>query len=150
MQFRNFHSDILDRIKTKMPLVNYEGDSSDEEEDNNTQPAINLKPAVARRIHLPTPSQSSSKITIEDDDDEFEIETNTKSSSHLLANLPKPQHSSSSNMNINSTELIEGELEDIVRGNNKEYAKNVPLLPKSTKRKRDGPVKIFIPTIEHV
>ncbi|CAF3469127.1 unnamed protein product [Rotaria socialis] len=132
-----------------MPLVNYEGDSSDEEEDNNTQPTINLKPSASRRIHLPTPSQTSSKITIEDDDDEFAIETNTKSSSNLLANLPKPQDSSSSNVNINSTELIEGELEDIVRGNNKEYAKNIPSLPKPTKRRRDGPVKIFIPTIEH-
>ncbi|CAF4773196.1 unnamed protein product, partial [Rotaria magnacalcarata] len=53
-----------------MPLVNYEGDSSEEEEENNTQPTINLKPSASRRIHLPTPSQTSSKITIEDDDDE--------------------------------------------------------------------------------
>jgi hypothetical protein len=124
-----------------MPLVNYEGDSS-EGEDNEIQ-------STTRRLHLPAPSHPPSKIII-NDDDEYPVETNTQSSSTLLANLPKPHDISSSNTNINSTEFPESELEDIVRGDNKEYAKNIPQLPKPMKRKRDGPVKIFIPTIEQV
>ncbi|CAF0923155.1 unnamed protein product [Rotaria sp. Silwood1] len=131
-----------------MPLVNYEGDSS-EEEDNNIQVTTDSKSSTTRRLHLPAPSHSSSNIVVDDDDDdEYPTETNIQSSSTLLANLPKPHDSSSLNTNLDSTEFIENELEDIVRGDNKEYAKNIPQLPKSIKRKRDGPVKIFIPSIE--
>lgn len=72
-----------------MPLVNYEGDSSDE-------------------------------------DDERQVSSNPFAS-----------------------EFPEEELEDLVRGENKSYAKDIPQAPKSVKRKRDGPVKIFLPTIEH-
>ncbi|CAF0840790.1 unnamed protein product [Rotaria sordida] len=135
-----------------MSLVNYEGDSSEEEDNNNDNiqaTTTDSKSSMTRRLHLPAPSHSSSNIIIDDDDDdEYPIETNTQSSSTLLANLPKPQDSSSLNTNINPTEFIEYELEDIVRGDSKEYAKNIPQLPKPIKRKRDGPVKIFIPTIE--
>lgn len=131
-----------------MPLVNYEGGSSDDEEevDNEIQP-------TARRLHLPAPSHRlASKIidNDDDDDDEYPVETNTQSSSTLLANLPKPHDTSSSNTQLTTNEFPENELEDIVRGDNKEYAKNIPQLPKPIKRKRDGPVKIFIPTIEQV
>jgi hypothetical protein len=125
-----------------MPLVNYEGDSS-EGEDNEIQ-------STTRRLHLPAPSHPPSNKVIDDDDDEYPVATTNPSSSTLLANLPKPQESSSTNTNVNSTEFPENELEDIVRGDNKEYTKNLPQLPKPTKRKRDGPVKIFIPTIEQV
>ena len=128
-----------------MPLVNYEGNSSEEEEDQTDS-----KLTTTRRLHLPAPARPSSNIIIDDDEDDYPTEINPQSSSTLLANLPKPQDVSSSNLNINSTEFPENELEDIVRGNNKEYAKNVPQLPKPIKRKRDGPVKIFIPTIEQV
>ncbi|CAF2961160.1 unnamed protein product [Rotaria sp. Silwood2] len=130
-----------------MPLVNYEGDSS-EEEDNNIQVTTDSKSSTTRRLDLPAPSHSSSNAIIDDDDDEYTTETNTQPSSTLLANLPKPQDSSSLNTNINSTEFLENELEDIVRGDSKDYAKNIPQLPKPIKRKRDGPVKIFIPTVE--
>ncbi len=141
---------ISDRLKKhKMPLVNYEGDSS-EGEDNEIQSTTDSKSITTRRLHLPAPSHPPSNVTIDDDDDGYPAETNTQSSSTLLANLPKPQDVSSSNTNINSTEFPEHELEDIVRGDNKEYAKNIPQLPKPIKRKRDGPVKIFIPTIEQV
>jgi len=126
-----------------MPLVNYEGDSS-EGEDNEIQ-------STTRRLHLPAPSHAPSNTIIDIDDDvEYPTATITKSSSTLLSNLPKPQDISSSNTNINTTEFPESELEDIVRGDNKEYAKNIPQLPKVVKRKRDGPVKILIPTIEQV
>jgi hypothetical protein len=128
-----------------MPLVNYEGNSS-EEEDNEIQ-------STTRRLHLPAPSHRPSNVIIDDDDDnddEYPTEKNTQSSSSLLANLPKPQDISSSNTTINTTEFPESELEDIVRGDNKEYAKDIPQLPKPMKRKRDGPVKILIPTIEQV
>jgi hypothetical protein len=131
-----------------MSLVNYEGDSSEEEEDNNNEIQTNT-----RRLHLPAPSHPPSNVIIDDfdDDDDYPRETNpSSSSSTLLANLPKPQDNSSTNTNINSTEFPENELEDIVRGNDKEYTKNMPQLPKPIKRKRDGPVKIFIPTIEQV
>lgn len=131
-----------------MPLVNYEGGSSDEEiEDtkNETQPAT-------RRLHLPAPAKPSSKAAIidDDDDDDYPNETDVPSSSTLLANLPRPHDSSSTSTDINSSEFVENELEDIVRGDNKAYAKNIPQLPKPVKRKRDGPVKIFIPTVEQV
>ncbi len=132
-----------------MPLVNYEGDSSEEDEHNEIQSTIDLKSSSTRRLHLPTPSHPPSNIIIDDEDD-YPTETNIQSSSNLLANLPKPQDSSSTNTNINSSEFPENELEDIVRGDNKEYAKNVPQLPKPVKRKRDGPVKILIPTVEQV
>jgi hypothetical protein len=127
-----------------MPLVNYEGNSS-EEEDNEIQ-------STTRRLHLPAPSHRPSNVIIDDDDndDEYPAEKNTQSSSSLLANLPKPQGISSSNTTMNTTEFPENELEDIVRGDNKEYAKDIPQLPKPMKRKRDGPVKILIPTIEQV
>lgn len=138
-----------------MPLVNYEGDSSEGEEDNEIQSTIDTKSSTGtRRLHLPAPSHPPSNAIIadgyDDDDDEYSTETNTQSSSTLLANLPKPQDVSSSNKNLTTNEFPENELEDIVRGDNKEYAKNIPQLPKPIKRKRDGPVKIFIPTIEQV
>ena len=138
-----------------MPLVNYEGGSSDEEDNNNDQ--IETTTTATRRLHLPAPSHPPSNkiIDIDDDDEdnanENSIKSNIQTSSSLLANLPKPQDASSSlNIELNPTELPEDELEDIVRGDNKEYAKNIPQAPKSIKRKRDGPVKIFIPTIEQV
>ncbi|CAF0821854.1 unnamed protein product [Adineta steineri] len=129
-----------------MPLVNYEGDSSEEEqEDNEIQ-------STTRRLHLPAPSHPVSKKLIDGDDDDdkdrHSMKTNIQSSSTLLSNLRKPQNISTSSTTNDSTELPETELEDIVRGDNKEYAKNVPELPKPIKRKRDGPVKIFIPTIQ--
>jgi hypothetical protein len=127
-----------------MPLVNYEGDSS-EGEDNEIQSTTDSKSSTTRRLHLPAPSHPPSNTIIDIDDDiEYPTEINTQSSSTLLSNLPKPQDISSSNTNINTTEFPESELEDIVRGDNKEYAKNI------VKRKRDGPVKILIPTIEQV
>jgi len=132
-----------------MPLVNYEGDSS-EGEDNEIQSTTDSKSSTTRRLHLPAPSHPPSNAIMDIDDDEYPTETNTQSSSTLLSNLPKPQDISSSNTNINTTEFPESELEDIVRGDNKEYAKNIPQLPKVVKRKRDGPVKILIPTIEQV
>jgi hypothetical protein len=132
-----------------MPLVNYEGDSSEEDEHNEIQSTIDLKSSSTRRLHLPTPSHPPSNIIIDDEDD-YPTETNIQSSSNLLANLPKPQDSSSLDATNNSNEFPENELEDIVRGDRKEYAKHIPELPKPIKRKRDGPVKIFIPTIEQV
>jgi hypothetical protein len=135
-----------------MPLVNYEGDSSEEEDNNEIQSTANSKSSTTRRLHLPAPSHPSSNVIIDDNDDdnEYPAEITTQSSSSLLANLPKPQDISSSDTNMNTTEFPESELEDIVRGDNKEYAKNIPQLPKPIKRKRDGPVKIFIPTVEQV
>lgn len=132
-----------------MPLVNYEGGSSDEETEDNTN---EIQPTTTRRLHLPVPAQASSKATIEDidDDDDYPREPDSSSSSTLLAHLPKPQAGSSISTDTNSAQFVESELEDIVRGDNKEYAKNIPQLPKPVKRKRDGPVKIFIPTIDHV
>ena len=132
-----------------MPLVNYEGGSSDEETEDNTN---EIQPTT-RRLHLPVPAKPSSKAIIEDDDDDddYPRETNSSSSSStLLSHLPKPQGGSSRSTDINSEQFAENELEDIVRGDNKEYAKNIPQLPKTVKRKRDGPVKIFIPTIDQV
>jgi hypothetical protein len=126
-----------------MSLVNYEGDSSEEEQDDEIQ-------STDRRLHLPAPSHPPSNQIIDDDEDEYPVEKNVSSSSSLLANLPKPQDVSRANTNINSTEFPESELEDIVRGENKEYTKNNPQLAHQVKRKRDGPVKIFIPTIEEV
>lgn len=137
-----------------MPLVNYEGDSSGEEDNNSddNQPKINLKPSTSHRLHLPTPAQTSSKVTIEDldDEDESSIQHDTNLSSGLLSNLPKPLNNSTTTITTTTTDIVEDELEDIVRGENKEYAKNIPQMPKPIKRKRDGPVKIFLPTIEHV
>ena len=133
-----------------MPLVNYEGGSSDEEIDDNKN---DVQPTT-RRLHLPAPAKPSSKAIIahdDDDDDDYPgDQTNLPSSSTLLANLPRPHDSSSASTDINSGEFVEHELEDIVRGDNKEYAKNIPQLPKPIKRKRDGPVKIFLPTVEQV
>ena len=134
-----------------MPLVNYEGGSSDEEIDDNKN---DVQPTT-RRLHLPAPAKPSSKAIIADDDDDDDDDypgdqTNLPSSSTLLANLPRPHDSSSASTDINSGEFVEHELEDIVRGDNKEYAKNIPQLPKPIKRKRDGPVKIFLPTVEQV
>lgn len=129
-----------------MPLVNYEGDSSEEEDD-----AVQATTATTRRLNLP--ASSSNMIIDDDDDDQYDAsttETKSGKSSSLLANLPRPQENSSSNIDMNSTDIIESELEDIVRGDNKEYAKNIPQLPKPNKRKRDGPVKIFIPTVQDV
>ncbi|UJR36238.1 hypothetical protein I4U23_028970 [Adineta vaga] len=137
-----------------MSLVNYEGDSSEgEEEENIINNNTNVQSSNVRRLHLPAPSHLSSKTIVstndDDDDDEYSTEPTPKSSSNLLANLPKPQDVSSSNITTNSEDLPETELEDIVRGDNKSYAKNIPELPKQPpKRKRDGPIKIFIPTIE--
>jgi hypothetical protein len=128
-----------------MSLVNYEGGSS-EEEDNNDE----IQTIGTRRLHLPAPSHPPSKVVIDDDDYPRKTNKSSSSSSTLLSNLPKPQDGSSTNINVNSTEFPENELEDIVRGDNKTYAKNIPELPKPTKRKRDGPVKIFIPTVEQV
>lgn len=72
--------------------------------------------------------------------DEDTDESNTTS---LLRKLPKPQDTS-------TNEMPENELEDIVRAENKTYSKNAPTMPKTVKRKRDGPVKIFLPTLEQV
>ncbi|CAF0784709.1 unnamed protein product [Adineta ricciae] len=138
-----------------MPLVNYEGDSSEGEEEEQHVNAQSVKDN--RRIHLPAPSHPVSKPIIkdidddDDDDDEYSTKSTTQASSNLLANLPKPQAVSSSNATTNPEEFTETELEDIVRGDNKVYAKNIPELPKppsAPKRKRDGPVKIFIPTVD--
>ncbi|CAF1503733.1 unnamed protein product, partial [Adineta steineri] len=107
-----------------MPLVNYEGDSSEEEEqeDNEIQ-------STTRRLDLPAPSHPVSKKLIDGDDDDKDrhsMKTNIQSSSTLLSNLRKPQNISTSSTTNDSNELPETELEDIVRGDNKEYAKNVP------------------------
>ena len=92
-----------------MPLVNYENDSSDGEED-------------------------------------------VEQSASLLANLPKPHESSTTTKTnpFTTMDFPEDELEDIVRVENKAYAKDLPQAPKPIKRKRDGPVKIFLPTVEQV
>lgn len=130
-----------------MPLVNYEGDSSDEEDDQTTSAVV-----TTRRLHLPAPAHTTVKTIdteIVDDDDES-TEARSDPSSSLLAKLPKPQENSSAKTNTTTMEFPESELEDIVRGENKEYAKQIPQLPKPIKRKRDGPVKIFLPTIEQV
>ena len=135
-----------------MSLVTYEGDSSEEEEEeeeegnNDIQTTRNSKSFTNYRFNLPPPLHPSNI----DDNDEYPTEANTRPSSTLLANLPKPQDISSLNTEINSSEFVESELEDIVRGDKKEYTKNTPQLPQSIKRKRDGPVKIFIPAIEQV
>ena len=132
-----------------MSLVNYEGDTSEEEDNNNSG---NVIQPTARRLHLPAPSHPPSNAVIDgdDDDDDYHPKEANSSSSTLLANLPKPQDSSTNNTNMNSTEIPENDLEEIVRGENKEYARNIPQLPKPVKRKRDGPVKIFIPTVAEV
>ena len=133
-----------------MPLVNYEGDSSDEEDAEAFSAVV-----TTRRLHLPAPAQTTvqpidTEIVDDDDDDNDSTEARLDSSSSLLANLPKPQEKSSAKTNTTTMEFPESELEDIVRGENKEYAKQIPQLPKPIKRKRDGPVKIFLPTIEQV
>jgi hypothetical protein len=132
-----------------MPLVNYEGDSSDEE-DTQTASAV----VTTRRLHLPAPTHTTVKPIdteiVDDDDDDDSMEVRSGPSSSLLANLPKPQENSSMKTNLTTMEFPENELEDIVRGENKEYAKQIPQLPKPIKRKRDGPVKIFLPTIAQV
>ena len=153
MQIRNVLVWYIFQID-RMPLVNYEGDSSDgeeEEETNQVQTAKDPQPTTARRLHLPVPSRPPSKPIIEDlDDDEYPTEPKVQPSSTLLADLPKPKNTSTNNRATTSEELPETELEDIVRGDNKDYARHIPQLPKAPKRKRDGPVKIFIPTIEQV
>ena len=139
-----------------MSLVSYEGDSSEGEEE--IEQHVNALPVKDnRRIHLPAPSHPVSKPIIkdidDDDDDEYSTKPTTQASSNLLANLPKPQAVSSSSATTNPEDFTETELEDIVRGDNKVYAKNIPELPKpppAPKRKRDGPVKIFIPTVDQV
>ena len=87
-----------------------------------------------------------------DEEQEEEQPTVTLKSSSLLSNLPKPQENSSKpNAVTTSTEFLEDVLEDIVRTENKAYAKDLPQVPKPSKRKRDGPVKIFLPTaVENV
>lgn len=126
-----------------MSLVSYDNDSSDEEqEERTTGPAV-----VTHRLNLPTPIQTVAKkdeIPIEDDDEPIDH------SSNLLSNLPKPQQDESTNDSVTTMEFPEGELEDIVRVENKAYAKDLPQAPKPMKRKRDGPVKIFLPTVEQV
>ena len=126
-----------------MPLVNYEGDSSDEENDevsSNTAPI---------RLRLPPPAKVQPRITAEDDEHIPVAKTNPTSSS-LLANLPKPQDNTPIQRDQNRVAFLESDLEDIVRGENKQYAQHLPTQPKPVKRKRDGPVKIFLPTIDQV
>jgi hypothetical protein len=137
-----------------MSLVDYDGDSSDDHDDddnNNNDTDKHETSSVVRRLHLPAPSHISTKnVANNDENDERLTEAIGDKSSSLLANLPKPHETLSTHRNPTTMELPEGELEDMVRIENKEYAKSLPQLPKSSKRKRDGPVKIFLPSIEQV
>ena len=126
-----------------MPLVNYEGDSSDEETDDVSSSAAPI------RLRLPPPAKVPSRITTEDVD-EIPVVKSNPTSSTLLANLPKPQENTAIQRDQNRAAFLESDLEDIVRGENKQYAQHLPTQPKTVKRKRDGPVKIFLPTIDQV
>ena len=126
-----------------MPLVNYEGDSSEEENDEVPSTTAPI------RLRLPPPARVSSRITA-DDDEEIPVAKTNPTSSSLLANLPKPQDNTAIQRDQNRVAFPESDLEDIVRGENKQYAQHLPAQPKPVKRKRDGPVKIFLPTIDQV
>lgn len=124
-----------------MSLVNYDAGGSDDEGENDEQQGGSAT-VVVRQLRLPTPLKA--------DDDKRTERVEVSTSSTLLANLPKPfEHAVILNQNT-TEEFPEDELEDIVRSENKTYAKNLPEVSKTIKRKRDGPVKIFLPTVEQV
>lgn len=116
-----------------MSLVNYESGSSDDENEDSSENIV-----VTRRINPPASRPTS---------DENQ-QKNVESSSSLLSDLPKFKSFSGDQNRTTDLEIPEDELEDIVRAENKVYAKDLPEKPKQIKRKRDGPVKIFLPTIE--